>query len=192
MLLPIESLEQQFIAFNILSLDPTENTTAKLLESHLESPTILSTSQLVQIRTLVFEYTLELDSYKIDCVISLSLLLHTPLYSISLQQPIWLSRDGHSKLQQRLAAESTSDLIETLDQLRDYAIPLIPVTAVDLVISLEKEEEEEIRIWYWFPSLSTKAKRDDLITYARAVGLTGFVLAGTFLSLSLEVATRLS
>lgn len=34
------------------------------------------------------------------------------------------------------------------------------------------------RIWFWFPSLSTRAKRQDLVDYALRYGLTGFVLAG--------------
>lgn len=34
------------------------------------------------------------------------------------------------------------------------------------------------RIWFWFPSLSTREKRNDLVNYAGRWGLTGFVLAG--------------
>jgi hypothetical protein len=34
------------------------------------------------------------------------------------------------------------------------------------------------RVWFWFPSLSTKEKRRDLVDYAPRYGLTGFVLAG--------------
>ncbi|KZP31644.1 hypothetical protein FIBSPDRAFT_944715 [Athelia psychrophila] len=34
------------------------------------------------------------------------------------------------------------------------------------------------RVWFWFPSLSTKEKRRDLVEYAPRFGLTGFVLAG--------------
>jgi hypothetical protein len=34
------------------------------------------------------------------------------------------------------------------------------------------------RVWFWFPSLSSKEKRRDLVTYAEDSRLTGFVLAG--------------
>jgi hypothetical protein len=36
------------------------------------------------------------------------------------------------------------------------------------------------RVWFWFPSLSSREKRRDLVTYAEDSGLTGFVLAGKF------------
>lgn len=35
-----------------------------------------------------------------------------------------------------------------------------------------------IRVWYRFPSLSTKSKRDDLVDFAPRYRLTGFVIAG--------------
>lgn len=38
--------------------------------------------------------------------------------------------------------------------------------------------EEEYRVWYWFPSLSSREKRDDMVNWAPEYGLTGFVLAG--------------
>jgi hypothetical protein len=41
------------------------------------------------------------------------------------------------------------------------------------------------RVWFWFPSLSSKEKRRDLVTYAEDSGLTGFVLAGeSYLSIA--------
>ncbi|KAJ9125088.1 hypothetical protein QFC22_000041 [Naganishia vaughanmartiniae] len=46
-------------------------------------------------------------------------------------------------------------------------------------VEKEKETDEELqRVWFWFPSLSTREKRRDLVTYASRWGLTGFVLAG--------------
>ena len=47
-------------------------------------------------------------------------------------------------------------------------------------VGTDNEEEELQRVWFWFPSLSTREKRRDLVTYASRWGLTGFVLAGTF------------
>nr|RBQ99375.1 hypothetical protein FVER53263_10842 [Fusarium verticillioides] len=35
-----------------------------------------------------------------------------------------------------------------------------------------------VRVWFYFPSISTRAKRDDFINYAPTYGLTGFLLAG--------------
>lgn len=51
----------------------------------------------------------------------------------------------------------------------------------DKGLGMDNGEEEELqRVWFWFPSLSTREKRRDLVTYASRWGLTGFVLAGTF------------
>ena len=47
----------------------------------------------------------------------------------------------------------------------------------------EKEEGTEetdrvVRVWYYFPSLSTKEKRKDLVEYAKGYKITGWVVAG--------------
>lgn len=39
-------------------------------------------------------------------------------------------------------------------------------------------EGDDWRVWFFFPSLSTKEKRNDLVMYARERKMTGFVLAG--------------
>ncbi|GAA5901104.1 uncharacterized protein JCM6883_004754 [Sporobolomyces salmoneus] len=40
------------------------------------------------------------------------------------------------------------------------------------------ENDPEFRVWLWFPSLSTREKRDDIVNWATDYDLTGFVLAG--------------
>ena len=50
--------------------------------------------------------------------------------------------------------------------------------------SLQTENLE--RVWFWFPMLSTREKRKDLIDYAPGYGLTGFVIAGKPALLCLE------
>ncbi len=35
-----------------------------------------------------------------------------------------------------------------------------------------------VRVWFYFPSISTRSKRDDLVAHAPRHGLTGFLLAG--------------
>lgn len=39
-------------------------------------------------------------------------------------------------------------------------------------------DEDEFRVWLWFPSLSTREKRDNIVDWAGEYGITGFVLAG--------------
>lgn len=36
----------------------------------------------------------------------------------------------------------------------------------------------QVRVWFYFPSISTRSKRDDFIKYAPLYGLTGFLYAG--------------
>ncbi|GAA5987377.1 hypothetical protein JCM5350_005647 [Sporobolomyces pararoseus] len=40
------------------------------------------------------------------------------------------------------------------------------------------ENDPEFRVWFWFMSLSTREKRDDIVNWASDYDLTGFVLAG--------------
>lgn len=47
-----------------------------------------------------------------------------------------------------------------------------------LVEAREARVERLERVWFWFPSLSSKEKRKDLVSFAHDSGLTGFVLAG--------------
>ena len=47
-----------------------------------------------------------------------------------------------------------------------------------------------VRVWFYFPSLSTREKRDDLVSMAPMYALTGFVLAGKPGVLCLEGASR--
>jgi hypothetical protein len=44
--------------------------------------------------------------------------------------------------------------------------------------SEESSKGPLVRVWFYFPSLSTRKKRDDMVKLAPAYTLTGFVLAG--------------
>jgi hypothetical protein len=47
-----------------------------------------------------------------------------------------------------------------------------------------------VRVWFYFPSLSTREKRTDMVTHAPDYSLTGFVLAGKPGVLCLEGTSR--
>ena len=47
------------------------------------------------------------------------------------------------------------------------------------------------RVWFYFPSISTRSKRDDIVLHAPRYGLTGFLLAGKPGILCLEGESRL-
>lgn len=52
------------------------------------------------------------------------------------------------------------------------------------------DHERLVRVWFYFPSISTRSKRDDLVRNAPAYGLTGFLLAGKPGLLCLEGGSR--
>ena len=48
-----------------------------------------------------------------------------------------------------------------------------------LMLSTGSRDDPSLnRTWFYFPSISTRAKRDDIVRYAPGYGLTGFLLAG--------------
>lgn len=95
-----------------------------------------------------------------------------PEPTFSLRQPTWLDKASLADL----TCSLPSDIFSALDFLRDEApalIPTIPATA-ESVVSLGPL----VRVWFYFPSLSTREKRQHMVDWAPSHHLTGFVLAG--------------
>lgn len=127
------------------------------------------------------------------------------LPKLSVLQPSWLSRSQHIDLVNQFTtlltlpsspstpSTSQTDLVSdddittilaAIETLKDLSQSLIPdLSLSNLSLSTPEEIEEEFRVFYHFPSLSTKAKRKDLVDWAAEYGLTGFVLAGQSLVL---------
>ena len=121
-----------------------------------------------------------------------------PLCQIRTNQPPWLARQAHADLQQSIQHRSFDPTIPTEDK-EAYSLVRFAQTAFEESFALhcrerrkkEKEregtvkeggvQEEEVRVWFWFPSLSTREKRDDMVNWAPGYGLSGWVLAGTSL-----------
>lgn len=131
---------------------------------------------------------------------SSSLLLHPPNPIIYLRHSPWLSRKSHSELSNLLVEEynlhtnststsfvddnseppidSTSLLLLLIDFLKTSSLPFLILHLTPPPPPPSSTNSNLIRAWYYFPSLSTKEKRDDLINWSSDYGLTGFVLAG--------------
>lgn len=88
---------------------------------------------------------------------------------LSLRRSEGLSRTVHEVLGANMPIDSIDDAIEYLQ------------TQPGSKLSEDTSETSSTplsRVWFYFPSLSTREKRDDLIKLAPAYDLTGFCLAG--------------
>lgn len=114
----------------------------------------------------------------------------------SLRQPPWMSRAEVSELG---ASMPPDDIFAAFDYIQEHA----PKYATKKS-SLQQDNASQdattttttinhgplLRVWFYFPSLSTREKRKDLVSYAPRYRLTGFVLAGKPGVLCLEGTSR--
>lgn len=99
-----------------------------------------------------------------------------PVPSIRVKQPSWMSKAEVATLQADVPSE---DLLGAIEHVKEACLNKIEASgngAVDQ--NVEPESEPLVRVWFYFPSISTRAKRDDLINHGPSYGLSGFLLAG--------------
>jgi hypothetical protein len=134
--------------------------------------------------------TTSVEQGSIDLVVILP--LSRSRVEINMRQPPWLTRVEWEQV--RALPPSVEDdlvveyLLETMDLIRNR------VNGLEKYKEVEEDKKPDIygestsaaapvksclqRVWFWFPSLSSKEKRRDLITFAEEHLLTGFLLAG--------------
>jgi hypothetical protein len=104
-----------------------------------------------------------------------------PKVKVRICQPYWLSRAATAQLMTDLPEEE--DLLGTIEHIKDAAEQQLKL-AVDTAIApptqgtLGKSAGPFVRVWFYFPSISTRSKRDDFIIHAPSYQLTGFLYAG--------------
>lgn len=118
-------------------------------------------------------------------------LAEPPPLTYSLRQPPWLSRAEVAELG---AGMPVGDILAAFDYVQDSA-PRYYHQHRAAAASAQQDRTQAgsgsgsgaggdgdggalLRVWFYFPSLSTREKRKDLVSYAGGYGLTGFVLAG--------------
>lgn len=100
--------------------------------------------------------------------------LEAPLLSLRVRQPDWMTKAEVSEIVSQMP---TDDVFSSIEHVREAASKHIKKT--DLTSSPPTLTTSSItRVWFYFPSLSTREKRDDLVIHAPTYELTGFVLAG--------------
>ncbi|CAD0086841.1 unnamed protein product [Aureobasidium vineae] len=98
--------------------------------------------------------------------------MEAPPITFSLRQPTWLDKASLATL----SATLPEDIFGALDFLRDEGPSLIPTAATPT--ETKASTGPLVRVWFYFPSLSTREKRQHMVDWAPSYSLTGFVLAG--------------
>jgi hypothetical protein len=107
-----------------------------------------------------------------------------PQPSIRLDKPSFINRKDFESMNASIASsngeEDEVDVVNTIQMIEEAVAAYMgnrksEVAERELILS---SDEPLIRAWFYFPSISTRSKRDDLINHAPSYGLTGFLLAG--------------
>ncbi|KAL3447460.1 ubiquitin-conjugating enzyme/RWD-like protein [Aspergillus insuetus] len=114
-----------------------------------------------------------------------------PPLSYTLRQPDWMSKAEISKLS---GSMPTDDIFEALEYIREEGTRFLEEQKQQQNTLANSNSTSEsgplVRVWFYFPSLSTREKRTDMVTHAPDYSLTGFVLAGKPGVLCLEGTSR--
>ena len=104
--------------------------------------------------------------------------LDPPEVKVRIQQPNWMSRAATAQLASELPQDE--DLLGTIEHIREAAVAyLVEAQKKETeAIDITEEAGPLVRVWFYFPSISTRSKRDDFIIYAPSYQLTGFLYAG--------------
>ncbi|TXT07496.1 hypothetical protein VHUM_03216 [Vanrija humicola] len=115
---------------------------------------------------------------------------------ISLRQPDFLTRAAYEQLAAAIPPPSDDPPSDAIM----LAVEAVRTAALELPSAppspKAKDDDDGAddgpleRVWFWFPSLSTREKRKDLVTYAATYRLKGFVLSGKPALLCLEGGGR--
>ncbi|KAL1601986.1 hypothetical protein SLS59_005152 [Nothophoma quercina] len=101
-----------------------------------------------------------------------------PNFKVRIQQPSWLNRAATSQLQD--AVPEGEDLLSTIEHVKEAAARAHEESLQSRIPSTASATDSGplVRVWFYFPSISTRSKRDDFIKFAPAYNLTGFLYAG--------------
>ncbi|GAM36814.1 DUF1115 domain protein [Talaromyces pinophilus] len=95
--------------------------------------------------------------------------------SYSLRQPEWMSKAEVASI---AATMPSDDVFAAFEYIREEAMHLLQKRESLTEVIATRSTGPLVRVWFYFPSLSTRGKRNDLVNYASDYSLTGFVLAG--------------
>ncbi|KAF9882266.1 duf1115 domain protein [Colletotrichum karsti] len=103
-----------------------------------------------------------------------------PRIRVRIQQPPWMNRASTSHLNSQIPEEE--DLFGTIESITDAASAFLSSAAAAAAEEPPAEQNTApgplVRVWFYFPSISTRSKRDDFVIHAPRHHLTGFLYAG--------------
>ncbi|RGP67568.1 hypothetical protein FSPOR_5755 [Fusarium sporotrichioides] len=102
-------------------------------------------------------------------------LVDPPSIKTRIQQPEWMSKGDVAKLNLELPDE---DILSVIEHIKEAVTQHLAGLKQNEVANTPIKDVSIVRVWFYFPSISTRAKRDDLVNHAPTYGLTGFLLAG--------------
>lgn len=113
-----------------------------------------------------------------------------PPPKVVLRQPEWMSKAQVAELAARMPFEDVFAAVEYVQDEAPAYIKAASASGVSSGVMGAGDNGPLVRVWFYFPSLSTREKRDDLVKNAPHYSLTGFVLAGKPGVLCLEGSSR--
>ncbi|KAH7396265.1 hypothetical protein BKA66DRAFT_409422 [Pyrenochaeta sp. MPI-SDFR-AT-0127] len=126
---------------------------------------------------------LRLEALKLDLTVSFVYEGHEapedpPDVKVRIQQPAWMSRAATNHIMTEIP--EGEDLIGVIEHIKEAAVQHLVDSNTNLpgAHPAIMEIGPLVRVWFYFPSISTRSKRDDFIKYAPIYGLTGFLYAG--------------
>lgn len=101
-----------------------------------------------------------------------------PTFRVRISQPSWLSRAATIRLQDGIP--EGGDLLSTIEHIKEAAAQAHQESLQTKTTSITSATDSGplVRVWFYFPSISTRSKRDDFVKFAPAYNLTGFLYAG--------------
>lgn len=100
-----------------------------------------------------------------------------PAIKARVQQPPWMSKTQVAQLNMSIPDE---DVLTVIEHVKEAALEYSAQSdrSCTEANSLFDKDAQLVRAWFYFPSISTRAKRDDLVNFAPTYGLSGFLMAG--------------
>ncbi|KAH7071392.1 hypothetical protein BKA63DRAFT_71961 [Paraphoma chrysanthemicola] len=103
-----------------------------------------------------------------------------PRPKVRIVQPPWLSKAATNQLMTDIPQDE--DLLGIIEHIKEAAAKQLE-TSISLINQHSTSTPNTpsgplVRVWFYFPSISTRSKRDDFIIHAPSYSLTGFLYAG--------------